>query len=178
MQIALTLLAAIIFTTVSTSVFAQVSDPHPLLMDPRVIVISENTAFDDPALIKIIAGRPTEEEIVRFVSAEFAKQGINILVTDRWHYDGPPGGLLQDAILFAHLRIDLSSMNVGTGELIVVGSVSTTFHRADFTLPSPMTNSFFGGRAEDPQLDERANEAIFRQVSRSLIELLIPIVKH
>lgn len=156
---------------------AQVGDVDPILMDPGLIVVSSDTSFEDPALITLFADRPSEVAIAEYISTAFEKEGLDIQVIDRGHYKGTPAGLQPERVLFANIRIDLASINNGPSRSFVVGSVSTMFRRAESSLLSPSTITFFGGEATDAELSHRASTAVFDQVAKSLVSPLLQI-KH
>lgn len=171
-------LAVMAFLTFQVSTAkAQVGDPHPILMDPGLIVISSDTSFEDPALIKLFADRPAEAAIAQYISSAFEKEGLDVPVIDRSHFKGAPAGLQLERVLFANVRLDVASIKIEQSKSLVVGSASITFSRAGAWLLSPATMTFFGTETNDAELSDRASAAVFDQVTKSLVSPLLRM-KH
>ncbi len=99
-------------------------------MDPRLIVVSSDTSFEDRALVKLFADRPTEIAIANDISTAFEKEGLNVPVIDRSQFDDVPAGLVSEDVLFAKVRFDIATVSVGQSKTLVVGAVSIAFYRA------------------------------------------------
>ncbi|HJT14713.1 MAG TPA: hypothetical protein VJ790_18970 [Dongiaceae bacterium] len=156
-----------------------IGDPHPIFMGPSFIVIDIYVEHDDPQVVEHFGPWPTREEIVAFIEAAFKSKGYDVPISVR----GPsvaqvPYELQENSVLRIALRLDFTTADIGQGRKLLVGSATTLFHRGGVTLISPTPNTIFGGDPDDTELAARAREAIFAQVTRSIISPLISINVH
>jgi len=156
-----------------------ISDPHPVFMDPKFIVIDIYVEHDDPQVIKRFMPWPTKEEIANFVEAAFKSKGYLVPVSVRDPSAAQVAPELQEElVLRIALRLDFTTADMGQGRKLLVGSANTLFHRLGLSMVSPTPATIFGGDPDDPELATRAREAIFAQVTRSIISPLISINVH
>lgn len=108
-------------------------------------------------------------ELVKYIEGEFARLGIDLPIVLRQHFVRPPADIPQEAVLFVHVRIDISRSSLD-GDAIVVGAISLNLFRHDTSTWSVVPYELFAVPLRDELVRSTLIASAKRHLAKSLIE--------
>jgi hypothetical protein len=155
-------------------------DPDPALVEVAMVVVRDvSVRSDDRSLLTQLDVRPFVVAAAEFMAARFDAAGHPVICVDQSR--ARDLGLAESSKLYVSFRIDVSSVRVGEDPAVVVGTVSASYqryqheelHRQSW---EPMTHFVVEG--DRAALPERAKQALFDQVQKSIVDQIVYLKKR
>ena len=154
---------------------AHSSSPPFYFIDPKLLVVDYRLEVSSPDLLPSLSKEEILPQLVSYIESELSRRGVSIPIVLRGGSSKTPSDVVEDAILYVTIRIDLSKTSRGeNGDALVVGTVSLTLLRLNTSTSSLIPYELFAVPFQDYLVRSTVITAAKQHLDKALIE---PIAK-